>query len=163
MPAPQVSHQALLNEAQRHKTWESLEATLMNLITTGQVLDYKHEGEFVTVTLNGTNRPVKLPVSKKAPPKSEVSPDSFEEAPAASKTATAVLDRPKAAPKVVKPPKAAQKGVQAPVGVVALVGLRTESYDAHVRRIVRFALEPLGLPIESSVESCVQDWYESLK
>lgn len=156
MGVPQVSPQALMNEAERHKSWESLEKCLVGLISTGQVLDYQVEKDFIAVTLNGTNRPVRIPV--RPPAENAVPAESFEAAPETKGGGTATA---------VKPAKAAKKAparpvatVSAPVGVVALVGLKTESYEHHARRIADFFM---SFPASVPVESRLQDWYRSLK
>ncbi len=155
MPIPQVSPQALFNEAERHKTWESLEACLTNLLTTGQVLDFKRHEDHVEVSLDGTNKPVKLPVRF---PVKALKADEFEE----EKKPEA-----KAPPKTVqKPAKAAPKGSQPPVGVVALVGLRTESYDTHVKRLLKYVLYEHGVhqrDLDAEVEKTAKGWFGSLK
>jgi hypothetical protein len=159
MPVPQVSPQALFNEAERHKSWESLEACLTNLLTTGQVLDYKKFDDHVEVALDGTNKPVKLPI--RFPAKSAVPAGEFEEE---KKPEPPVV---KTAPKAAqKPVKAAGKAVQAPVGVVALVGLRTESYDAHLRRLLKHVLYERNVhqrDLDAEVEKTMQGWFRSLK
>ena len=156
MPIPQVSPQALFNEAERHKTWESLEACLTNLLTTGQVLDYKRHEDHVEVSLDGTNKPVRLPV--RFPAKTAVAAAAFEEE---------AKPEAKAPPKTaVKPAKAAPKGSQAPVGVVALVGLRTESYDTHVKRLLKHVLYEHGVhqrDLDAEVEKTMKGWFGSLK
>ena len=167
MPPPQVSAQALYNEAEKHKTWESLETCLMNLLTNGQVLDYEHNGDHVLVTLDGTTRPVKLLVNPNAPkpqPKPEattVAAEAFEPAPE-PKGGVATKARPKAA---LKPSRAAVAPTGAPVGVVALVGLRTETYEVHVRRLVEHVMRrTLGVSkVDAAVESSLLDWFQSLK
>lgn len=155
MPIPQVSPQALFNEAERHKSWESLEACLTNLLTTGQVLDFKRHDDHVEVSLDGTNKPVKLPV--RFPAKTAVAAAAFEEE----------KPEPKTAPKVAqKAAKAAGKGIQTPVGVVALVGLKTESYDHHIRRLLKHVLYQHNVhqsDLDAETESSMQDWFKSIK
>jgi hypothetical protein len=157
MSVPQVSPQALFNEAAKHKTWEALEACLMNLITTGQVLDYKNEGTFVSVQLDGTNKPIRLPVRFPANPPEAATPTP-EPVPAPEV---------KIAPKTALVTSQAPSGLRkTPVGVVALIGLKSEDYQAHARGLIRFALKPIGMApeaLEAQVESCWKDWSRSLK
>lgn len=156
MSLPQVSPQALFNEAERHKSWESLETCLTNLLTNGQVLDFKRHDEYVEVSLDGTNKPVRLPV--RFPAKSAVPAAAFEEE---------AKPEAKSPPKTAqKPARAAQKGVQAPVGVVALVGLRTESYDTHVKRLLKYVLYEHGVhqrDLDAETEKTMREWFRSLK
>ena len=168
MGQPQVSAQALINEASRHKTWESLEAQLMNLIVSGQVLEYQHMGDKISVTLDGTTRPVFLPVNPNAP--KPVPAVVFEPDPEPKGGGVAVATKPKAknttipAPTASVVPRTAPKA--APVGVVALVGLKAETYESHVRRLVQFVLENhMGGSgkLKATIEAEVQDWFKSLK
>lgn len=177
MGLPQISHQALINEASRHKTWKSLETRLMDLIVSGQVLEYKHLGDKIEVQLDGTNKPVHLyvnPAAVKAQAVALTPASGFNEALDAVKRdggSTAVMTKAEKIDKVVSRdpengPRITQEPTKAPVGVVALIGRQTESYEAHARKLVVHtirAVSPLLVSTESVVDAILDSWFRDSK
>ena len=104
----------LQNEVARHKTRESLVASLDAMIASNDVLEYKEEGGLLLVTINGQTQPVKL-----AMPQFEAAAPAPVQEPEPSKPNTDVQEQ--------------MKGHMVLDGVLC-------NYSSHVRQILNFAL-----------------------
>ena len=102
----------LQNEVAKHKTRESLEASLQVMVANNDVLEYKEEDGLLLVTINGQTQPVKLQVP-------QFEPTAHVQEPEPSKSNTEVQSQ--------------MKGQMVLDGVLY-------NYGSHVRSILNFAL-----------------------
>lgn len=124
----QVNPEHLLVLLRRKASWQLLEATLLEMVGDGTILDFSRQGAQVKLTVDGLRQPLTVPVP---------GPQAQEEAPA---PLGAPLEAFEEAPGGASSPAPAEPSKAKPKGRAMLLGTMMLDYDQHVRELVKFTL-----------------------